>query len=101
MQEKFELLKNKAIEELKCVNSSKELFDLKAKFVGKNGEITALLRGMKDVPADKRADFGKMVNDLKVEVSNYFDEKKSAFCYKWRTRSYGLFVAGSCWNGIC
>jgi cytidine deaminase len=40
MQEKFELLKAKAIEELKGVVSSKELFDLKAKFVGKNGEIT-------------------------------------------------------------
>lgn len=76
MQEKFNLLKNKAIEELKGVNSSKELFDLKAKFVGKNGEITALLRGMKDVPADKRADFGKMVNDLKVEVSVFFDDKE-------------------------
>ena len=76
MQEKFDLLKSKAIEELKNVNSSKELFDLKAKFVGKNGEITALLRGMKDVPADKRADFGKMVNDLKVEVSAFFDDKE-------------------------
>ena len=76
MQEQFELLKNKAIKELEGVNSSKELFDLKAKFVGKNGEITALLRGMKDVPADQRANFGKMVNDLKVEVSNYFDQKE-------------------------
>lgn len=76
MQEKFDLLKSKAIEELKNVNSSKELFDLKAKFVGKNGEITALLRGMKDIPADKRADFGKMVNDLKVEVSAFFDDKE-------------------------
>ena len=76
MQEKFELLKNKAIKELEGISSSKELFDLKAKFVGKNGEITALLRGMKDVPADQRANFGKMVNDLKVEVSEYFDKKE-------------------------
>ena len=77
MQEKFDLLKNKAKEELNNVSSSKDLFDLKAKFVGKNGEVTALVRGMKDIPADKRADFGKMVNDLKVEITELFDQKES------------------------
>ena len=76
MQEKFEQLKKMAENELLSVTSSKNLFELKTKYVGKNGEITALLRGMKDVPADQRANFGKMVNDLKVEVSNYFDQKE-------------------------
>ena len=78
MQEKFELLKTKAKEELSKVESTRELFDLKAKFIGKSGEVTSLLRGMKDVPADKRAEFGKMVNDLKEEISSYFTEKEQA-----------------------
>ncbi len=76
MQEKFELLKQKAKEELASVMSSKILFDLKAKYVGKNGEVTALLRAMKDVPADQRANFGKMVNDLKVEITEMFTIKE-------------------------
>ncbi|MBQ7237008.1 MAG: phenylalanine--tRNA ligase subunit alpha [Clostridia bacterium] len=76
MQEKFELLKQKAKEELASVISSKILFDLKAKYVGKNGEVTALLRAMKDVPADQRANFGKMVNDLKVEITEMFTIKE-------------------------
>lgn len=76
MQEKFEVLKQKAKEELASVISSKILFDLKAKYVGKNGEVTALLRAMKDVPADQRANFGKMVNDLKVEITEMFTIKE-------------------------
>ncbi|MBE7083687.1 MAG: phenylalanine--tRNA ligase subunit alpha [Clostridiales bacterium] len=76
MQEKFNLLKEKAKSELALVSSSKVLFDLKAKFVGKSGEVTALLRGMKDIPADKRADFGKMVNDLKTEITELFNVKE-------------------------
>ena len=68
MQEKFELLKQSAKESLLKVTSTKELPELRAKFIGKNGEITLLLRGMKDGPADKRAEFGKLVNDLKEEV---------------------------------
>lgn len=76
MQEKFELIKQNALKELNGITSSRELNDLRVKFIGKNGEVTSLLRGMKDVPADKRAEFGKMVNDLKEEVANYFLEKE-------------------------
>lgn len=73
MQEKFIELKNRAKAELELVDSSKLLNDLKVKYVGKNGEITALLRGMKDVAPENRAEFGKMVNDLKMEVSLMID----------------------------
>jgi len=76
MQEKFDQLKQMAKDELLSVFSTKNLFELKTKYVGKNGEITALLRGMKDVPASERANFGKMVNDLKVEVSEMFNQKE-------------------------
>ena len=54
------------------------LNDVKAKYVGKNGEVTALLRGMKDIPPEKRSEFGKMVNDLKVEITSLFDVKEEA-----------------------
>jgi len=76
MQEKFNEIKLKAKNELDTVESSRLLNDLKVKYVGKSGEITALLRGMKDIPADQRADFGKMVNVLKEEVSLMFAEKE-------------------------
>ena len=77
MQEKFEALKIKAKSELDNILSSKDLNDLKAKYVRKSREVTALLRGMKDIPADKRAEFGKMVNDLKVEISDLFSAKEA------------------------
>ena len=73
----FEELKTKAKEEIKNISSSKELNELKVKYVGKSGEITALLRGMKDIPAEERSTFGKKVNDLKDEVSSIFDEKEN------------------------
>ena len=74
----FEQLREKAKEEIKTVSSSKELNEIKVKYVGKSGEITALMRGMKDIPAEERSSFGKKVNDLKEEVSALFDEKENA-----------------------
>jgi phenylalanyl-tRNA synthetase alpha chain len=76
MQEKFNLLKQNAKNELEGLTSTKNLGELRAKYIGKSGEVTALLRGMKDVPADQRAEFGKMVNELKEEIAGYFAEKE-------------------------
>ncbi|MBO4251525.1 MAG: phenylalanine--tRNA ligase subunit alpha [Clostridia bacterium] len=74
--EKFEELRQKAKEEIAKITSLKMMGDIKAKFIGKNGEITALLRGMKDIPFEMRAAFGKKINDLKDEVSAFFAEKE-------------------------
>lgn len=75
--DKFEQLIERVKEELGGINTVRLLGDLRAKFMGKNGEITALLRSMKDVPAAMKADFGKRINTLKVEVEKLFGEKES------------------------
>mgnify|MGYP002564204714 FL=1 len=77
MREKFEELRKRAKEELESIGTMKLLADLKTKFIGKNGEIRALLRGMKDVPSEEKASFGKMVNELNDEVSGYFEKKEA------------------------
>ena len=79
MQEKFIEIKNKAQSEIADIDSTKSLNDLKAKYLGKNGEVTSLLRGMKDVAPENRAEFGKMVNDLKVEITDIFSAKENEY----------------------
>ena len=76
MQEKFNEIKKKALVELEQIDSVRALGELKAKFLGKSGEVTALLRGMKDVAPEERSSFGKAVNDLKNEIANIFDQKE-------------------------
>ena len=74
--EKFEEIRLKAKQEIEKIASLKFLNDIRAKFVGKSGEVTALLRGMKDIPAEERASFGKKVNDLKEEITSLFVKKE-------------------------
>ena len=74
--EKFDEIREKAKEESEKLTSLKFLNDIRAKFIGKNGEVTALLRGMKDIPNELKASFGKKVNDLKEEVSAFFARKE-------------------------
>ena len=78
MQEKFNSILESAKNELQNVASTKDCFDLKAKFLGKNGEVTSLLRGMKCIAPENRSAYGKMVNDLKVEIEGLFNKKEES-----------------------
>ena len=54
-----------------------EINSLKVRYLGKSGELTALLRGMKDYPAEERPAVGKLVNEARDEI-NALIEQKSA-----------------------
>ena len=58
MEEKIRHIKAKIQELLAHAENRKALFELKMKFLGKTGEITALLKGMRDLPPEQRPDAG-------------------------------------------
>jgi phenylalanyl-tRNA synthetase alpha chain len=47
----------------------------KAEFLGKKGELTALLRGMGKVPAEARREVGEKVNAARAELETLFNER--------------------------
>lgn len=88
MQDKFKELREKAAAEIDGVSSVRQLAEIKAGYVGKNGAVKALLKGMKDVAPEMRASFGKMVNDLSDEVNALFDTKESELKEKERAELF-------------
>ena len=88
MNEKFEQIKEKAKKALESAKFTKDLAEIKAGFLGKTGEITGLLKSMKDIPGTERAAFGKLVNDLKQEVEKYFVEKEKSLKEEELKRRY-------------
>lgn len=74
MQEDLELMKKQAEEEAALAEDSRSLYEVKMKFLGRMGKVTALLKGMKDVAAELRPAFGKKVNALREELEAKFDE---------------------------
>lgn len=75
MQEKLKEVKQQAQAELGQVTDEVSLQNLKAKFVGRKGIITDILKGMKDVPKEDRPKMGVMINEVKSFVESLFDEK--------------------------
>ena len=54
MKEKIAKIKENSVKEINQCKDEKELNELKVKYLGKKGELTAVLKGMKDLSADER-----------------------------------------------
>ena len=76
MEFDFNSLKNRIEEELKKAIHVADLDNIERKYLGRSGEISAAFSLMKDVPPEKKADFGKQLNELKKFVEEKLAEKR-------------------------
>ena len=73
MKEQIEQIKVTSIEEVKNAKDLRELSDLKVKYLGKKGELTSVLRGMKDLSPEERPVIGELVNKVRDELNELFE----------------------------
>ena len=69
-------------EALKAIGESadlKELNDLRVTVLGKKGNLTAILKSMKDVAPEERPNVGQWVNDARKEIEATLDRTKRSF----------------------
>ena len=79
MKEELDQLKTRALEKIKCSDSLDTLNDIRVAFLGKKGELTNILKSMKDVAADERPKVGAMVNDVRTAIEEQLLIKREAF----------------------
>lgn len=82
MKEKLEKIRAKALEELSQMENGdasaalERLNDVRVNILGKKGELTAVLKGMKDVAPEDRPKVGQMVNDTRAEIEAALEKAK-------------------------
>lgn len=75
MKEKIIELKAKAKENIKKIVDLKELEEIKIQLMGKKGEFTQILKGMKDVLKEDRPIIGQIVNETRDFLNGKLEEK--------------------------
>lgn len=76
MREKLEQIKNNALEAISAASDLKVLEDLRVQYLGKKGDLTAVLRGMKDLTAEERPVVGQMANEVREALEGALADKK-------------------------
>ena len=77
MKEKLDVILQNAKQEIETVSTLKDLTEVKVKYQGKNGEVTKLMQGMRDIPKEDRPAFGKLVNDLRTAIDECYDAREA------------------------
>lgn len=73
VQEKIKEIERQLESTLHEINSSKSLQEMKMRFLGKTGEISSLMKNMRDVPPEERPSLGKILNALRQWTEEKFD----------------------------
>ena len=79
MEEQIKKIVESAIEKIGEAKDANVLNDLRVKYLGKKGEFTAVLRGMKELATEQRPVIGGMVNKFKEELEKLISEKEKKF----------------------
>ena len=75
MREELQALKEQALAELGAVTTPDELKDLRIKYLGKKGELTALLKQMGKLSAEERPVIGQLANEIRAELDKKITDK--------------------------
>lgn len=84
MKEKLASIKEEALRQIRESDALEKLNEVRVAFLGKKGELTSVLKSMKDVSPEDRPKVGQMVNEVREEIERVLEEAKSAMEKKLR-----------------
>lgn len=77
MKDKIQQLKEQFSQEIDKISDLVALGELEVRYLGrKAGELTKVLRGLKDVPEKQRRELGQLANEIKKEITEKIDQTK-------------------------
>lgn len=77
MEEKLKQLQEEAVEMLQKVRESKEVEDIRIKYLGKKGGLTQVLRNMGSLPKEERPRVGQVANDVREHLEKAINETRA------------------------
>ncbi|WP_278902351.1 phenylalanine--tRNA ligase subunit alpha [Dolosigranulum pigrum] len=77
LKEQLQAIQQKAIERLEQAKETQVVEDIRIKYLGKKGDVTQVLKGMKDLSPEERPIVGKLANDVRDTIQAKISERKA------------------------
>jgi phenylalanyl-tRNA synthetase alpha chain len=84
MKEKLKAIMDEALKQMEASESLDKLNEIRVAYLGKKGELTNVLKSMKDVAPEDRPMVGQLVNEARTALEEKLDTIKTAFEKKVR-----------------
>ncbi|WP_312642278.1 phenylalanine--tRNA ligase subunit alpha [Hydrogenoanaerobacterium sp.] len=77
MKTALEQIRKNALEALQSVNDEKSMDDIRVKFLGKKGELTAILKQMGGLSAEERPIVGQLANEVRGFIEQHIEARSA------------------------
>jgi phenylalanyl-tRNA synthetase alpha chain len=77
MKQQLNSLRASTIGLVSQIADVKTLNDARSRILGRKGDLTAILRGLKDLPIEERSTLGQLANQIKAELEAEFDLRET------------------------
>ncbi len=84
MKEQLEKIKEEAMKQIESSEALDKLNEIRVAYLGKKGELTSVLKGMKNVAPEDRPKVGQMVNEAREMIEAKLEETRQALARKAR-----------------
>lgn len=84
MKENLQRIKEEALKKIQASDTLELLNEIRVNYLGKKGELTSVLKGMKDVAPEDRPKVGQMVNETREAIESFLEETKKVLAAKLR-----------------
>ena len=84
MKERLDAIKENALSQIKATDSLDKLNDIRVAFLGKKGELTEVLKGMKEVAPEDRPKVGQIVNETRQAIEEVLEAARKELAAKKR-----------------
>lgn len=84
MKEQLEKIKSEALAKLNAADKLDTLNEIRVAYLGKKGELTTVLKSMKDVAPEERPKVGQMVNEVRAVIEEKLEETRASLARKAR-----------------
>jgi phenylalanyl-tRNA synthetase alpha chain len=84
MKDKLKKIREDAIAQISAASALEQLNDVRVSILGKKGELTSLLKNMRDVAPEDRPKVGQMVNETRAAIEEALEECKNRLAAKAR-----------------
>jgi phenylalanyl-tRNA synthetase alpha chain len=79
MVERIKAIEIEALDLIGKASDLREIDDLQVRYLGRKGLLTELIKNLKSLPEAERPNFGKVLNETKIEIESAINEKKEKF----------------------
>lgn len=86
MKEQLEKIKAEAMQKIEASNALELLNDIRVAYLGKKGELTNLLKSLKDVAPEDRPKVGQLVNDARAMIEGKLEEARDILARREREK---------------